>query len=185
MAAMCSTWQAPRARKAFSSACAARTWPAPEDAESSRTRGLRLMPWEAGRGILGIVNKKQLPRFARNGKYRKKQSSGFPGARGQFFQDAASDFLRFAEAGKVILELAIDGFGVLDAELVAQDHVAKLDGMREQGVFLQLFQSGCGVVVIHRSVLQKAVVTIVLICGAGRNAAGKGKRSWAVGCRGW
>src|ERR1700747_820580 len=107
MASMCSTWQSPRARKAFSRACAARTWPAPEDAERSRTRGLRAMPWEAGRGILGIVNKKQLPRFARNDKYRKKKSSRFPGAGGQFFQDAASDLLRFAEAGKVILELAI------------------------------------------------------------------------------
>src|SRR2546423_7468640 len=40
MASMCSTAQSPRAEKAFSRACAARTWPAPDEAESSKTRGL-------------------------------------------------------------------------------------------------------------------------------------------------
>src|SRR6267142_2545964 len=40
-ASMCSTSQLPSARNAFSSACAARTWPAPEEAERIRTRGFR------------------------------------------------------------------------------------------------------------------------------------------------
>src|SRR2546423_11715694 len=40
MASMCSTTQSPRAEKAFSRAWAARTCPAPEEAESSNTRGL-------------------------------------------------------------------------------------------------------------------------------------------------
>jgi hypothetical protein len=84
------------------------------------------------------------------------ESSRFPGAGGEFFQNAAGDFLRLAEAGKVILELVIDGFGVLDAELVAEDHVAKLDGMREESVFLQFFESGGSVVVIHINLLKRA-----------------------------
>src|SRR5256885_2216692 len=40
MASMCSTVQSPRAEKALASASAARTCPAPEDAESNKTRGL-------------------------------------------------------------------------------------------------------------------------------------------------
>ena len=44
----------------------------------------------------------------------------------------------------------------LDAELVAEDHVAKLDGMWEEGFFLQFFESGGGVVVIHINLLLRA-----------------------------
>src|SRR5256885_17048529 len=40
MASMCSTVQSPRAENALASASAARTCPAPEDAESNKTRGL-------------------------------------------------------------------------------------------------------------------------------------------------
>src|SRR5215831_6093040 len=39
---MCSTVESPRAKNAFSRASAARTWPAPEVAESNNTRGLPL-----------------------------------------------------------------------------------------------------------------------------------------------
>jgi len=85
-------------------------------------------------------------------------------------QNAFGDFLRFAEAGQVILELLIDGFGVLDTELVAKNHVAEFDGMREERIFLQFFESGCGVIVLHRSLLQNSAGgMIVLICEAGRN----------------
>jgi hypothetical protein len=66
--------------------------------------------------------------------------------------------------------LLIDGFGVLDAELVAENHVAEFDWMREERVFLQFFESGCSVVVIHRSLLQNSGDgMIVLICGERRN----------------
>src|SRR6266478_1244747 len=117
-------------------------WPAPEEAESKRTRGLRVI-------CCGSERRKIRTRMAQ-------ESCRFPGAGGEFFQNAAGDFLRLAESGKIILELVIDGFGVLDAELVAEDHVAKLDGMWEEGFFLQFFESGGGVVVIHINLLLRA-----------------------------
>src|SRR5256885_12806555 len=50
---MCSTVQSPRLENAFSSACAARTCPAPDDADSNKTRGLLFTrkPVFAGAGI--------------------------------------------------------------------------------------------------------------------------------------
>jgi len=66
--------------------------------------------------------------------------------------------------------LLIDGFGVLDAELVAENHVAELDGMGQKRVFLQFFESGGSVVVVHRGLLQNSGDgMIVLICGERRN----------------
>jgi hypothetical protein len=46
--------------------------------------------------------------------------------------------------------------------LVAEDHVAKLDGMREKGVFLQFFESGGSVVVIHINLLKRAPANALL-----------------------
>src|SRR6266852_9309663 len=135
MASMCSTAQSPRAENAFSRAWAARTWPAPEDAESRRTRGLRVM-----RRTAALWN------FAA----WKLRSCGFPGAGRELFQNAASDFLRFAEAREVVLKFVIDGLGFLHAKLVTENHVAKFDGMRKKRVFLEFFESGGGVVVVHQ-----------------------------------
>ncbi len=44
----------------------------------------------------------------------------------------------------------VDGLGVFNAKLMTENHVAKFYGMREQRIFLQLLESGRGVVVVHR-----------------------------------
>src|SRR5205085_896950 len=70
-------------------------------------------------------------------------------AGGKSLQDFASELLQFAEAREVILEFSVHALRFLRAELRAEDHVAQFDWMREQSIFLQLFQSGFGVVVVH------------------------------------
>src|SRR6266478_1691459 len=131
MASMCSTMQSPRAEKAFSKACAARTCPAPEDADKSSTRGLVFM------------------RAARLCKSPPGLVLSFPG--GKFFENAARDALQLAEASQVVLEFGVHELGILGTKLDTQDHVAELDGMGKQRVLLEFFESGFGVVVIHKS----------------------------------
>src|SRR6266849_499207 len=129
MASMCSTQQPPRAANAFSRACAARTCPAPDDAESSRTRGFAFMRERFRRR-----------RFA-------SRSLAAPGS--EFFKHSARDLLQLAEAHQVILELVVELFGFFRPQLRAQDHVAQFHGMRQQRVLLQLLERGSCVVVIH------------------------------------
>src|ERR1700675_681090 len=147
MASICSTAQSPRATKAFSSAWAARTWPAPEDAERRRTRGLRVMRRGEADGKTAA---------------RRISSCGLPCAGGKFFQNAASNLLRFAKARQIFLKFVVDVLGFLHAELVAQDHVAKFDRVRKERVFLQLFKGGCRIVVVHGTsgTVVKAIVLV-------------------------
>src|SRR5580693_4865374 len=129
MVSMCSTTQSPRAANAFSRACAARTCPAPEDADKRRTRGLDF-----------IREALRLRRFA---------SRGLAAPCRNLFEDSARRVLQFAEARQIILEFVVQYFGFFRAELRAQDHVAQLDGMRKKRVFLQFFECNARVVVIH------------------------------------
>src|SRR5260370_38673215 len=126
---MCSTWQSPRAKKAFSRACAARTWPAPDVADSNKTRDLLFI----GRGVPNS-------RIA---------SGSLALAGGEFLQNPSPDFLQFAEARQVLLEIVVQHLRVLRVEFRSQNHVAQFHRVREQRVFLQLFQCDSGIVVIH------------------------------------
>src|SRR5262249_11033948 len=120
MASMCSTTQSRRAAKAFSRACAARTWPAPEDADSKRTRG-----------------------------FDGTESVRFTLAGGELFEDGPADSLQLTEAREIVLKFLVEDLCLLGAELRAEDHVAKLYGMRKEGILLQFLQSGLCVVVVH------------------------------------
>src|SRR5690348_2335025 len=114
---MCSTVQSPRAKNAFSRACAARTWPAPEVAESNRTRGLAFIGRELAHSWMA--------------------SRGLALACGEPLQDAAAEFLQFAKARQVILEIVVQELCAVRIQLGSQNHVAQFDGVREQRVFLQ------------------------------------------------
>src|SRR5215472_19167058 len=126
---MCSTVQSPRAKNAFSRAWAARTWPAPDVAESNKTRGLAFIGAEV-----------EDSRMA---------STGLALSGGQPLQDAAPEFLQFAEAREVILKIVVQELRLAGVELCPQDHVAQFYGMRKHCFFLQLFQGKGRIVVIH------------------------------------
>src|SRR5580658_4555216 len=104
MVSMCSTTQPPRAANAFSSACAARTCPAPEDADKSRTRGFAFI-----RGEL---------RFCPS------PSRSFAASRGDLFEDSARHALQLPEAHQIILKFVIQHFRFFRAKLRPQNHVA-------------------------------------------------------------
>src|SRR6266481_8924183 len=107
---MCSTRQSPRAKNAFSSACAARTCPAPDVAESSKTRGFVFI-YEDFPGT----------RYA-------SRSLALSG--GELFENASCDFLDFSETRQVVLKVMVQELRVLRAELVAQlrseEHTSEL-----------------------------------------------------------
>src|SRR5215472_16880462 len=103
---MCSTVQSPRARNAFSKACAARTWPAPEVAESKRTRGVVFID-----GKLEEV--------------RRIASGGLALSYCEPLEDAAAKFLQIAKARQVILEIVIQLLCFTGVQLCSQDHVAQ------------------------------------------------------------
>src|SRR5882724_6615248 len=126
---MCSTRQSPRAENAFSSACAARTCPAPDVAESSKTRGF-------------VFIDEDFP-----GTPLASRSLALPG--GKFFQNASRDFLQFSETRQVVLKIVVQKLRVLRAELMAENHVAQFHGVREQRLFLQFLQRNLDVVVVH------------------------------------
>src|SRR6267143_2397401 len=126
---MCSTRQSPRAENAFSSACAARTCPAPDVAESSKTRGF-------------VFIYEDFP-----GTPLASRSLALPG--GEFLQNASRDFLQFSETCQVVLKVMVQELRVLRAELVAQNHVAQFHRVREQRLFLQFLQRNFDVVVVH------------------------------------
>src|SRR6266436_7149505 len=115
-ASICSTSQSPRARKAFSRACAARTCPAPDVADSSNTRGCVFICAEflCGRPASGC----------------------FTLARGDFFQNSPGDFLQFPEVRQVFLEIMIQELRFLRPQFGPQNHVAQSYGMRKQRFFL-------------------------------------------------
>src|SRR5260370_15976007 len=126
---MCSTTQSPRATSAFSRACAARTCPAPDVADSNNTRGFAFISREF---------------------LRMQAASGcFALARGDFFQNSASDFLQFPEPCQIILKIVVEKLRVLRAQLGPQNHVTKFYGMRKQRILLQFLKRDPGVVVIH------------------------------------
>src|SRR5437879_4028758 len=115
-ASICSTAQSPRATNAFSRACAARTCPAPDVAESNNTRGFALI-------CLKILRMQA-------------ESRRFTLSGGDFFQNPLSNFLKFAKAREVVLKIVVQELCVLRGELRSQNHVTQLYGMREQRVFL-------------------------------------------------
>src|ERR1700722_1427263 len=130
MVSMCSTTQSPRAANAFSSACAARTCPAPEDADKRRTRGFDFI-------------RTQL-------RFRRSASRGFAAAGGDFFEHTARHTLQFAKARQIILKFVVQNFCLFWTKLRTQDHVAQLDGMRQKRVLLQFFERNARVIVIHK-----------------------------------
>src|SRR6184192_2262991 len=87
-ASMCSTAQSPRARKVFSSACAARRCPAPDVADSNNTRGFVFICTE-------------IPRM------QEAALGCFALARGDFFQNSSRDFLQIPEAREVVLKIVV------------------------------------------------------------------------------
>src|SRR4029077_10296381 len=96
MASMCAITQSPRAVNAFSSACAARTCPAPEEAESSNTRGLVFIRKAHRRREDGRRSSKQ-----------SRLSCRLALTSGEFFEDAAGHLLDLAESSEVILEFGV------------------------------------------------------------------------------
>src|SRR5260370_9801312 len=102
-ASICSTSQSPRARKAFSRACAARTCPAPDVADSSNTRGFVFICGESVRG--------------------QPASGCLTLARGDFFQNSPGDFLQFPEARQVFLKIMIHDLPFLPPQFAPQNHL--------------------------------------------------------------
>src|SRR5713226_3236975 len=86
-ASMCSTTQSPRAENAFSSACAARTCPAPDVAESNNTRGFVFIYGES------------------HGRWFASRSLAL--AHGEFLQNFSRNLLDLTEARQVVLEIMV------------------------------------------------------------------------------
>src|SRR5215472_10743127 len=91
---------------------------------------LRKMPIKAGRAACG-------------------SSCRLLGTAGELFENGAAELLQLAELRQVVLKFLVDKLRVLRAELVAKNHVAQLDGVRKERVFLQFFKGGGGVVMVH------------------------------------
>src|SRR5215469_12135723 len=144
---MCSTRQSPRAANAFSSACAARTCPAPDDADNSSTRGLFFMRGESLR--------RSFP--------SRSPSGSLALARRQFFQDFAPHLLQFTEARQIFLEVMIQQLRFLRAKFISQNHVTKFYRMWQQRVLLQLFKSRLRIIVIHESPVRKAFLRVIVL----------------------
>src|SRR6202521_3796444 len=68
---------------------------------------------------------------------------------GEPLEDASRDALQFAEARQIVLKFLIHGLRLFRAQLYPQDHVPELHGMRQERLFLQFFQRGSGIVVVH------------------------------------
>src|SRR5580700_10792222 len=113
---MCSTAQSPRAANAFSRACAARTCPAPEEADKRSTRGFGFIP--------------------RALRFRRSASRSLAATGGNFFEHAARHVLQFAKTRQIILKFVVQRFRLFRSKLRAQDHVAQPDGMRQKRIFL-------------------------------------------------
>src|SRR5580658_9932959 len=107
---MCSTAQSPRAANAFSRACAARTCPAPEDADKSRTRGFGFI-----RAAL---------------RFFPSASRSLAAPSGNFFEHSARHALQLAKPRQIILKFVVQRLRLFRAKLGAQDHIAQSDRMR-------------------------------------------------------
>ncbi len=84
---------------------------------------------------------------------------------GDFFQDAAPDFLQFAEPRQVVLKIVIQELRVLRAQLRPENHVTQFYRMRKKGIFLQFLERNLGIVVIHGfPPAEKRLYSIVLSC---------------------
>jgi hypothetical protein len=70
---------------------------------------------------------------------------------GELFEDGSRDALQFPEARQIVLEFLIHGLRLLWPQLYPQDHVTEFHGVRQERVFLQFFQRGSGIVMIHGS----------------------------------
>src|SRR5215831_19812658 len=98
---------------------------------AQRGRGLlRKMPIKAGRAACG-------------------SSCRLLGTAGELFENGAAELLQLAELRQVVLKFLVEKLRVLRAELVAKNHVAQLDGVGKEGVFLQFLKGGGGVVMVH------------------------------------
>src|SRR5580704_13611841 len=126
---MCSTVQSPRAANAFSRACAARTWPAPDEADKRRTRGFDFI-----RAALEFCHR---------------ASRSLATTSGNFLKHSARHVLQLAKTRQVVLKFVVQHFRLFRAKLRAQNHIAQPDGMRQKRVFLQFFERNARVVVIH------------------------------------
>src|SRR3981081_3368226 len=103
-ASMCSTAQSPRARKAFSRACAARPCPGQDVPDRGNTHGFVFI----GPEILRL------------------QASGCLAlAGGNSLQNSPSHLLQFPEPCQVLLKIVIQELRVLRAELGPEDHVTQ------------------------------------------------------------
>src|SRR5437879_13383614 len=100
---MCSTAQSPRARKAFSSAWAARTCPAPDVADINSTRGFDF--------------------FFREFLRMRAASGSFSLSGAGLCQNDASDLLPFAEARHVVLKIVAHELRVVRANLRPRTHI--------------------------------------------------------------
>src|ERR1700721_1874197 len=114
MVSMCSTVQSPRAANAFSRASAARTCPAPEEADKSRRRGFVFIP-----AALRLSQ-------------RASRSLAAPG--GNFLENSPRHTLQLAETRQIILKFMVQHFRLFRAKLRAQNHVAQSDRMRQKRV---------------------------------------------------
>src|SRR5580692_6050984 len=130
MVSMCSTVQSPRAANAFSRACAARTCPAPDDADNRRTRGFAFIRAEL--------------RFHANA------SRGLTAPGGDFFEHSARHVLQLAKTRQIILKFVVQQLRLFRTQLRAQNHVAQSDRMRQKRILFQFFERNARVIVIHK-----------------------------------
>src|SRR5580658_9093969 len=127
---MCSTTQSPRAANAFSRACAARTCPAPEDADKRRTRGFVFIRAEL--------------RFCRSA------SRSLAAPSSNLFEHSARHVLQLAKTRQIILKFVVQQLRLFRTKLRAQNHVAQSDRMRQKRILFQFFERNARVVVIHK-----------------------------------
>jgi len=80
-------------------------------------------------------------------------------AGGELFEDGPRDLLQFAETRQVFLKIVIEQLRVLRTKLIAQDHVPQLHRVRQERVFLKLFESLARIVVIHTAFPPEACAT--------------------------
>src|ERR1700690_2988850 len=120
MVSICSTAQSPRAANAFSRACAARTCPAPDDADKRRTCGFAFIRAEL--------------RFCRSAS----RSLAAPG--GNFFEHSTRHVLQLAEPRQIILKFVVQQLRLFRAELRAQNHVAQPDRVWQKRILFQFLE---------------------------------------------
>src|SRR5271163_1632950 len=127
---MCSTVQSPRAENAFSRACAARTCPAPEEADKRRTRSF------------GFISSAL--------RLRSCASRSFAATGCNFLKNSARHVLQLAETRQIVLKFVVQSFRLFRAKLRPQNHVAQPDRMRQKRILFQFFERNARVVVIHK-----------------------------------